>query len=127
MKETAKQILARDMEYVAQIFPDPKPVVAMEGKGCILKTADGEEYLDLMSGVAVTSTGHSHPRVLEAICQQAGKVIHANCFGNYAYDIQSELGQLIADRVYVSGNTDYTVDFTGYVGTSGTGTIRLTE
>jgi acetylornithine/succinyldiaminopimelate/putrescine aminotransferase len=108
MEKTAKQILERDMKYVAQIFPHPKPVVAMEGKGCILKTADGEEYLDLMSGVSVTSTGHSHPRVVEAICQQAGKVIHANCFGNYAYDIQAELGQLIADRVPKGGKLETT-------------------
>ena len=58
-----------DSQYVAQLFPNPKGILALEGKGCTLKTAEGDEYLDLIGGIAVTTTGHSHPKVVEAICQ----------------------------------------------------------
>ncbi|MBW2122685.1 MAG: aminotransferase class III-fold pyridoxal phosphate-dependent enzyme [Deltaproteobacteria bacterium] len=102
----SEKIKELDTKYVAQIFPHPKPVVALEGKGCILKTADGREYLDLMSGVAVASTGHSHPKVVEAICDQARQVIHANCFGNYAYGVQAELCQMIVERAPKGGRLE---------------------
>ena len=49
----------------------------VSGSGCTVTTADGEEYLDFSSGIAVTSTGHCHPTVVAAIREQAGKFIHA--------------------------------------------------
>ena len=49
----------------------------VSGSGCTVTTADGEEYLDFSSGIAVTSTGHCHPKVVAAIREQAGKFIHA--------------------------------------------------
>jgi 4-aminobutyrate aminotransferase len=56
----------------------------VEGSGCIVKTGDGTEYLDFTSGIAVTSTGHCHPRVVAAIQEQAARFIHsqANCYRN---------------------------------------------
>jgi 4-aminobutyrate aminotransferase len=47
------------------------------GQGCVVTTTDGEEYLDFSSGIAVTSTGHCHPRVVAAIQEQAARFIHA--------------------------------------------------
>src|SRR5690349_24645166 len=66
----------------------------VEGSGCTVRTSDGTEYLDFTSGIAVTSTGHCHPRVVEAIREQAERFIHAqvNCYRNPI------LGQL-ADRL----------------------------
>jgi acetylornithine/succinyldiaminopimelate/putrescine aminotransferase len=87
-----------DRSYVAQLFPFSKDVVAEEGRGCLLRTTDGKEYLDLVAGIATTATGHSHPKVVQAICEQAGKIIHGNAFGNYIYPIQAELAELIAKR-----------------------------
>jgi 4-aminobutyrate aminotransferase len=49
----------------------------VSGSGCTVTTADGEEYLDFSSGIAVTSTGHCHPKVVAAIREQAGRFIHA--------------------------------------------------
>jgi 4-aminobutyrate aminotransferase len=49
----------------------------VSGSGCIVTTASGDEYLDFSSGIAVTSTGHCHPKVVAAIREQAGKFIHA--------------------------------------------------
>jgi len=98
MKMKPEEIREIDRQYVAQLFPNPKMILAEEGKGCILKTGDGVEYLDLIGGIAVTTTGHSHPKVVEAICQQAGKIIHGNAFGNFIYPVQAELAELIAKR-----------------------------
>ena len=48
------------------------PVVLVEGKGCRVEDADGKGYLDLCAGIAVVSVGHGHPRLAQAICEQAG-------------------------------------------------------
>jgi len=54
----------------------------VSGSGCTICTADGTEYLDFTAGIAVVSTGHSHPRVVAAISEQAAQIIHAqaNCY-----------------------------------------------
>ena len=54
----------------------------VSGSGCMVRTADGEEYLDFTAGIAVVSTGHCHPRVVDAIGRQAERFIHAqaNCY-----------------------------------------------
>ncbi|HEY5014695.1 MAG TPA: aminotransferase class III-fold pyridoxal phosphate-dependent enzyme, partial [Acidimicrobiia bacterium] len=49
----------------------------VSGSGCTVTTAGGDEYLDFSSGIAVTSTGHCHPKVVAAIREQAGRFIHA--------------------------------------------------
>ena len=52
------------------------------GQGSWVTTTDGTDYLDFTSGIAVTSTGHCHPKVVAAIAEQAGRFIHAqvNCY-----------------------------------------------
>jgi 4-aminobutyrate aminotransferase len=52
-------------------------LVVESGSGSWLTTVDGERYLDYSSGIGVTNTGHSHPRVAAAIADQAAKIIHA--------------------------------------------------
>lgn len=52
-------------------------LVVTRGEGSWLETVDGERYLDYSCGIAVTSTGHAHPRVVRAIAEQAARVIHA--------------------------------------------------
>jgi len=51
------------------------PIVAERGEGVWLYSSEGEKYLDLYGGHAVAGTGHSHPHVVEAIRQQAGKLL----------------------------------------------------
>ena len=53
------------------------PVVVDRGEGIYIWDLDGKRYMDFTSGIAVTNTGHCHPRVVEAIREQAGKIIHA--------------------------------------------------
>jgi len=60
----------------------PPPVTFVRGEGSRLWDDEGREYLDFLSGLAVTSLGHSHPRVAEAICTQAHTLLHvSNLFG----------------------------------------------
>lgn len=83
------------------------PVAMVEGRGCILKDADGREYLDFLSGIAVCSLGHCHPTVTQAICDQAAKLVHvSNLFHTLP---QTELATALvahsfADRVFFANS-----------------------
>jgi acetylornithine/N-succinyldiaminopimelate aminotransferase len=59
------------------------PVEFASGSGCVLRDADGAEYLDFLAGIAVCSLGHCHPAVVEAVQEQAGRLMHvSNLFFN---------------------------------------------
>jgi acetylornithine/N-succinyldiaminopimelate aminotransferase len=58
------------------------PVEFVRGEGARLWDSDGAEYLDFLCGISVTNVGHCHPAVVEAICEQAGKLMHV---GNLFY------------------------------------------
>jgi 4-aminobutyrate aminotransferase len=66
------------------------------GSGSWVFTKDGGEYLDFSAGIAVVSTGHAHPKVVEAIQKQAGRFIHAqvNC---YTHDLLEPLAERLND------------------------------
>ena len=60
----------------------PQPVTFVRGSGSRLWDSDGKEYLDFLSGLAVTSLGHAHPAVAEALCEQAQTLLHvSNLYG----------------------------------------------
>ena len=54
------------------------PLAFERGEGAWLQTSDGERYLDCTSGIAVMTLGHSHPALVEALCQQARKLWHVS-------------------------------------------------
>jgi len=54
------------------------PVEFASGSGCVLVDADGVEYLDFLAGISVCNTGHCHPRVVAAIREQAGRLMHVS-------------------------------------------------
>src|SRR6476659_9154568 len=66
------------------------------GRGCWVTTADGTEYLDFSSGIAVTSTGHCHPHVVAAIQRQASRFIHAQV-NVYRHDLLEPLAARLAE------------------------------
>jgi acetylornithine/N-succinyldiaminopimelate aminotransferase len=53
------------------------PVQFVRGSGARLWDEHGEEYLDFLAGISVLNVGHCHPRVVEAVCEQAGRLTHA--------------------------------------------------
>jgi acetylornithine aminotransferase/acetylornithine/N-succinyldiaminopimelate aminotransferase len=83
------------------------PAAMVRGSGCRLWDADGKEYLDFLAGIAVCSLGHCHPRITEAICRQAGSLVHvSNLFHTPP---QIELAELLtahcfADRVFMANS-----------------------
>ncbi|MDL2335134.1 MAG: aspartate aminotransferase family protein [Chloroflexota bacterium] len=74
---TDTQRLLKLRDGVAPVWSRYTDLVVERGEGSWLTTIDGTRYLDYSSGIGVTNTGHSHPRVAAAIAQQAAKVIHA--------------------------------------------------
>ena len=83
------------------------PAAFVKGEGCRLFDADGREYLDFLSGIAVCALGHCHPAVTEAICRQAGELVHVS---NLFYtEPQTELAELLvahtfADKVFFANS-----------------------
>ncbi|PJG42366.1 acetylornithine aminotransferase [Acinetobacter tandoii] len=55
-----------------------QPISFVRGRGAYLYTADGTEYLDALTGIAVCGLGHSHPEITQAIAEQAGTLIHTS-------------------------------------------------
>jgi 4-aminobutyrate aminotransferase len=88
----AKQIIERDRHFMAPAYGRVYPLVVKEGRGCAVEDVDGNRYLDFMAGIAVASTGHSHPKVIEAIEQQARKFIHI-CGSDFYYEPMVELAE----------------------------------
>lgn len=54
------------------------PVEFVRGEGARLWDAEGNEYLDFLCGISVTNLGHCHPRVVEAVREQVGKLMHVS-------------------------------------------------
>ena len=83
------------MTHLAPVWFKLTDLQVESGHGSWVVTTDGTEYLDFTSGIAVTSTGHSHPDVVAAIAAQAGRFIHAqvNC---YTHDLLEPLGERLA-------------------------------
>jgi 4-aminobutyrate aminotransferase len=72
----ARSIIDRDQAVISASYPRGYPFVMDHGKGCEVWDVDGNRFLDFAAGIAVVSTGHSHPRVVKAIQDQAEKFIH---------------------------------------------------
>ena len=81
----------------------PMPLAIVGGDGAVAIDADGNRYIDFVSGIAVSSLGHNHPQLVAAIREQAGKVLHAaNVVWNEQAVMLAEklVAKSFADRVY---------------------------
>jgi 4-aminobutyrate aminotransferase len=72
----ARAMIERDNKVISPSYPRGYPFVMDHGKGSEVWDVDGNRFLDFMGGIAVTSTGYSHPKVVKAIQDQAEKFIH---------------------------------------------------
>jgi 4-aminobutyrate aminotransferase len=72
----ARAVIERDAKTVSPSYTRSYPLVAKKGEGAIVEDVDGNRFLDFTAGIAVVATGHCHPRVVEAIQQQAARLIH---------------------------------------------------
>ena len=69
-------LIERDRRVTSPSLPRAYPFVPRRGAGSIVEDVDGNLFLDINAGIAVTSTGHCHPRVVEAIQRQASELLH---------------------------------------------------
>ena len=72
----AREVIARDAQFLSPSYTRGYPMVAKSGRGAMVEDVDGNIFLDFAAGIAVVSTGHCHPRVVEAIQKQAAELIH---------------------------------------------------
>ena len=72
----AKRVLERDAKVMSPSYTRDYPLVAKRGRGAVVEDVDGNTFLDFAAGIAVCSTGHCHPKVVEAIQKQAAELIH---------------------------------------------------
>jgi acetylornithine aminotransferase len=89
--------IAKADKYIMKTY-GRYPLVPVRGEGCRLWDADGREYLDFLAGVAVNNLGHCHPRVVAALQQQAGELIH--CSNYYHIPQQIELAELLCSHSF---------------------------
>jgi 4-aminobutyrate aminotransferase len=92
----AQALLDRDQRFVSPSYTRIYPLVAARGSGAVIEDVDGNLFLDFTAGIAVTSTGHCHPHVVEAIQDQADKLIHMSGTDFY-YEPQTDLTQRLAE------------------------------
>jgi acetylornithine/N-succinyldiaminopimelate aminotransferase len=78
------------------------PVEFVSGEGCVLRDADGAEYLDFLSGIGVCNTGHCHPAVVAAVQEQAARLIHVSNLFTTAPMVA--LAQRLVDRSLGEGS-----------------------
>ncbi|MCX7018275.1 MAG: aspartate aminotransferase family protein [bacterium] len=78
----SREIHARCTKYFKGLSEQVKlfPVVFESGEGCILRDADGNEYIDFSSGIYVATLGHCHPKISEAVAKMAGQLMNAHDF-----------------------------------------------
>jgi len=113
----ARAIVERDHQVTAPAYGRVYPLVVERAQGMVVEDADGNLFLDFMAGIAVASTGHSHPRVVQAIEAQAKKFLHI-CGSDYYYEPMVELAEKLGRLAPGAG--DKKVFFTN----SGTETIE---
>jgi 4-aminobutyrate aminotransferase len=80
-----KAIIERDRQSTATCYLKEYPLVVARGSGAMIEDVDGNRYLDFMAGIAVTSTGHAHPKVVAAVQEAASRFLHI-CGGDFYYE-----------------------------------------
>ena len=86
----ARAINARDEAFAATCYIKEYPLVIARGEGTMVEDVDGNRFLDFMAGIAVCSTGYSHPAGVKAIQDAAAKFLHF-CVGDFYSEGMADL------------------------------------
>uniref|UniRef100_UPI0035E3F9FB acetylornithine transaminase n=1 Tax=Pelorhabdus rhamnosifermentans TaxID=2772457 RepID=UPI0035E3F9FB len=103
---TKETIMKQDENYYLPVF-SRYPIVISHGEGPYVYDSEGKKYIDFLAGIAVNVLGHGHKALVNAICEQAHKVIH--CSNLYYTAVQAELGEMLAkvsglDKVFLANS-----------------------
>jgi 4-aminobutyrate aminotransferase len=88
----------RDHKVTSTSNTRPYPLAVRRAQGCVVEDLDGNRFLDLTAGIAVCSTGHCHPRVVDAIQKQARNLIHM-CGSDFYYEPMIRLAEKLSEIV----------------------------
>jgi acetylornithine/N-succinyldiaminopimelate aminotransferase len=101
---TETALTGADRSALMHTYPEPA-VTFVRGQGSVLWDTEGRRYLDFLGGLAVTSLGHSHPAVAEALAEQSRTLLHvSNLFGNVVGpEVAATLDRLIGGGVDRAG------------------------
>ena len=106
-----------DERWTSPSLPRAYPIVPVRGDGLTVEDIDGNLFLDFAAGIAVTSTGHSHPQVVTAIKEQAAKLIHFSA-SDFYLPIYPEVCRELARIAPISGR------LRAYLGNSGSEVVE---
>ncbi len=98
----AKAIIERDKKVTSPSYIKEYPLAVESAEGPWVYDVDGNRYLDFMAGIAVASTGHSHPKVVKAIQDAAAKFLHI-CGTDFYYESMVRLCEKLAGYVPAMG------------------------
>ncbi|OYD94702.1 aspartate aminotransferase family protein [Nostoc sp. 'Peltigera membranacea cyanobiont' 210A] len=93
----AQAIVQRDRAVTSPSYTRDYPLVVSRGQGCMVEDVDGNVFLDMTAGIAVTATGHAHPEVVKAIQEQSARLLHMSGTDFY-YEPMVELAEQLAIR-----------------------------
>jgi 4-aminobutyrate aminotransferase len=91
----AREIISRDQAVLSPSYTRCYPLVIKRGEGAVVEDVDGNRFLDFNAGIAVVAAGHSHPRVVESIQQQAAQFLHMSGTDFY-YESMVQLAEKLA-------------------------------
>ncbi len=77
MEEDPMNLYEENFPHLSPVWSHYTPIVVDHAEGCLVYDQNGDAYLDFTCGIAVTNTGHCHPKVVAAIREQAGSILHA--------------------------------------------------
>jgi 4-aminobutyrate aminotransferase/(S)-3-amino-2-methylpropionate transaminase len=100
----SQEILARKARVVADPLSIFVPIVIDRGDGATLTDVDGNTFIDFTGGVGCLNVGHSNPRVIEAVQEQAGKFLHTD-FTIVPYETYVTLAERLVESAPISGST----------------------
>jgi len=86
-------------KLIAQTSDAPISLEISHSDGVFIYTTDGERYLDFISGIAVSSLGHNHPKVIEALHKQIDKHLHVMVYGEFIQKPQLDFAELLLGQL----------------------------
>ncbi len=94
-------------DHIAQTSSEPIGIEMVKAKGIYLYDASGKEYIDAISGFSVANIGHSNPKVVKAVQEQAGEYMHLIVYGEFIEQPQVSYAKLLTDHLPPSLNCVY--------------------
>ena len=92
----SKQLIETDEKYISGSYTRAYPLGVRRASGAMVEDMDGNRFLDFTAGIAVCSTGHCHPRIVQAIQRQAEQLLHMSGTDFY-YGPQRDLAKKLAE------------------------------